>query len=33
MLQELEGNILPFWRNQMTDHVNGGFLGRIDGMA
>ena len=31
MLQELEGNILPFWRNRMTDEVNGGFLGRIDG--
>lgn len=31
MLHELEGNILPFWRDKMTDQVHGGFLGRIDG--
>ncbi len=24
-------NILPFWMNKMTDHVNGGFYGRITG--
>lgn len=29
--KELEQNILPFWINKMTDHLNGGFLGRIDG--
>lgn len=29
--EELEENILPFWINRMTDHRNGGFLGRIDG--
>ena len=28
--EELEENILPFWINRMTDHRNGGFLGRID---
>ena len=27
----LEGNILPFWLNNMQDHENGGFYGRIDG--
>lgn len=31
MLHELEGNILAFWRDKMTDQVHGGFLGRIDG--
>ncbi|MGI6223955.1 MAG: AGE family epimerase/isomerase [Prevotella sp.] len=31
MLHELEGNILTFWRNKMTDTAQGGFLGRIDG--
>lgn len=31
MLHELESNILPFWRDKMTDQVRGGFLGRIDG--
>lgn len=29
--QELTTNILPFWRNQMTDNAQGGFLGRMDG--
>ena len=29
--EELEQNILPFWRNRMIDQRNGGFLGRIDG--
>lgn len=28
---ELEGYILPFWMNKMTDNVHGGFYGRIDG--
>jgi len=28
---ELIQNILPFWMNKMTDSVNGGFFGRIDG--
>lgn len=31
MLHELEGNILAFWRDKMTDQAHGGFLGRIDG--
>lgn len=31
--QEIEGNILPFWINQMLDLDNGGFYGRIDGMG
>lgn len=31
MLHELEGNILAFWRDKMTDQVHGGFFGRIDG--
>ena len=31
MLHELEDNILPFWRDKMTDQVHGGFLGRING--
>jgi mannobiose 2-epimerase len=29
--KELETNILPFWRDRMTDESHGGFLGRIDG--
>ena len=29
-LKELEGDILPFWMDRMTDHA-GGFYGRIDG--
>lgn len=29
--EELEGNILPFWMNKMTDHERGGFYGRISG--
>ena len=28
---ELEGNILPFWMNRMTDHERGGFYGRMSG--
>lgn len=28
---ELEENILPFWRNKMTDNQHGGFYGRMDG--
>ncbi|MGN0281328.1 MAG: AGE family epimerase/isomerase [Prevotella sp.] len=28
---ELTGNILPFWLNQMVDNERGGFYGRIDG--
>lgn len=31
MRRELEEDILPFWRNRMTDSINGGFIGRIDG--
>ena len=27
----LEHNILPFWMENMTDHENGGYYGRIDG--
>ncbi len=27
----LTKNILPYWTNKMTDKVNGGFYGRIDG--
>lgn len=29
--EELEGNILPFWMNKMTDRERGGFYGRISG--
>jgi mannobiose 2-epimerase len=29
--EDLTKNILPFWSNKMTDKVNGGFYGRIDG--
>lgn len=29
--EELEGNILPFWMNKMTDRERGGFYGRING--
>lgn len=29
--EELEGNILPFWMNKMTDREQGGFYGRISG--
>jgi len=29
--EELEGNILPFWMNKMTDRKRGGFYGRISG--
>lgn len=29
--RELEENILPFWRNKMTDNQHGGFYGRMDG--
>ena len=29
--EELVTNILPFWMTTMTDPVNGGFYGRIDG--
>ena len=29
--EELEGNILPFWMNKMTDRGRGGFYGRISG--
>ena len=28
---ELENNILPFWRANMTDPIHGGFIGRISG--
>jgi mannobiose 2-epimerase len=28
----LIGNILPFWVNKMTDPVNGGFYGQINGL-
>ena len=31
MEEELVSNILPFWINRMTDEVNGGFYGRING--
>ncbi len=31
MQNVLQNNILPFWINRMTDPVNGGFYGRIDG--
>lgn len=31
MREVLETNILPFWMNQMTDHEQGGFYGRITG--
>lgn len=31
MQDVLQNNILPFWINRMTDPVNGGFYGRIDG--
>ncbi len=31
MRLELEGNILPWWRDRMTDYEHGGFYGRIDG--
>jgi mannobiose 2-epimerase len=30
-LNELTGNILPFWMNRAVDDRRGGFLGRIDG--
>lgn len=33
MLEELTGNILPFWREKMTDTRRGGFYGRIDGQG
>ena len=33
MQDVLEQNILPFWMNRMTDHENGGFYGRIDGLG
>lgn len=29
--EEFTKNILPFWSDKMTDKVNGGFYGRIDG--
>lgn len=29
--KELEGNILPFWMEKMTDTVHGGFYGQITG--
>ena len=29
--EELTGNILPFWRDKMTDNVRGGFYGRMTG--
>ena len=29
--EELLNNILPYWMNNMLDHDNGGFFGRIDG--
>jgi mannobiose 2-epimerase len=29
--EDLTENILPFWSDKMTDKVNGGFYGRIDG--
>ncbi len=29
--EELEGNILPFWMNKMTDRERGGFYGHISG--
>ena len=31
MQDVLTNNILPFWINNMVDHENGGFYGRIDG--
>ena len=31
MQDVLEQNILPFWLNQMVDHENGGFYGRMTG--
>ena len=31
VLEELTGNILPYWMNKMTDEVDGGFYGRRDG--
>ena len=31
ILEELTGNILPFWMNNMVDIENGGFYGRISG--
>lgn len=30
-LTELQDNILPYWRDKMIDHQNGGFYGRRDG--
>jgi cellobiose epimerase len=30
-VEELTGNILPFWMTRMIDNENGGFFGRIDG--
>jgi len=33
MQDVLQQNILPFWMNRMTDHENGGFYGRIDGLG
>lgn len=30
-LAELKNNILPYWRDKMVDHTNGGFYGRRDG--
>ena len=29
--EELTGNILPFWRDKMTDNARGGFYGRMTG--
>ena len=31
MQDVLENNILRFWLDNMVDHENGGFYGRIDG--
>ncbi|EFC75456.1 LOW QUALITY PROTEIN: hypothetical protein HMPREF0649_01497, partial [Segatella buccae D17] len=31
MRDVLTNNILPYWINNVTDHENGGFYGRIDG--
>ena len=31
MLEDLLGNILPYWMDRMQDHEAGGFLGRRDG--
>ena len=30
-LAEVQNNILPYWRDKMVDHNNGGFFGRRDG--